>query len=130
MIFSKYEFFLRFIPCKKIKSISLIEREKIITKAEKKVADYLDVFNYTKLFENFEKLKYILLNNNQVLCFDYIKNRKPSDIFKENYNEKIFETIQYFKDKFKEHNFDIYDIKLLENCNNEFKELLTTDNLK
>jgi len=67
----------------------LIKQEKLISSAEDKITEYLDVSNYLNLMENVKKLKSILLNNYQKLSFKYMKNQDPSDLFDENYNEKI-----------------------------------------
>lgn len=58
--FSRFDFIMSFIPCKRIKNHSLIERERLILTAEEKILEYLDVCTYTKFFENFKKLKSIL----------------------------------------------------------------------
>jgi len=121
---SKFEFFLKFFPCKRFKKKTLIEKEILISKAEDKIAEYLDVCSYTSLIENVHKLKIILLNNFQKLSFEHMKNRNPSDLFKENYDDKIFETIQYYKQKIKESNLNEHDKKLLELFSKEFKELI------
>jgi len=84
---SIFEFFYIFFPCKRIKNKSLIEREYLIIKSERLIAKYLDESNYFKLFERFEKLKLIILNNPQAFSFNFIKNRNPSEIFKENYKK-------------------------------------------
>jgi len=122
--FSSYEFFLHFIPCNKLKSKSLIEKEILISKTEEKIAEYLDVCSYTKTIENLEKLKLLLLNNYQKLSFEYFKNRNTSDLLRENYDDKILESIKYFKRKIKESNLDNYDIKLLDNFSKEYAELI------
>jgi len=122
--FSKSEFCLKFIPCKRIKSKSFLERENLIAKAEDKIAEFLDVCSYTRLFENFENLKSILLNPCQKLSFDFIKNRKHDEIFKENYDNRIHQSILYFKKKVKDLTLRENDLYLLDNFNEEFKELI------
>jgi len=121
---SRFEFFLRFLPCKMIKNRSLIEREELISKGEEKIAEYLDVCSYTKLIENFEKLKMILLNNYQKLSFEFLKNRNPSDVFKEDFNSKILETIKYYKQRIEELNLNVTDKNMLEYFGKEFKDLI------
>lgn len=122
--FSRFEFFLKFIPCKRIKNKSLIEREELISKGEDKIAEYLDVCSYTNLIENLEKLKMILLNDYQKLSFEFLKNRNPSDLFKEDFNSKILKTIKYFKQKIEESQLCKTDKYMLENFSREFKDLI------
>jgi len=122
--FSKYEFFLKFFPCKSLKPESLIEKENLITKAELKIAEYLDICNYTNLIENFEKLKLIILNNYQNFSFEFLKNRDPDTLFNDQYTKNTIDTIQYFKHKIKRSNLNFYDKELLENFSNEFKQLI------
>jgi len=121
---SKLEFFFHFLPCKIFKNQSLIQKEHLILRAEDKVAEYLDVCSYTKLIENVHKLKVIFLNKYQKLSFEYLMNRNTTDLFKENYDNKLLETIQYYKQKIKESNLNEYDQKLLDNISKEFKELI------
>jgi len=121
---SRFEFLLKFIPCKRIKSNNLIHKELLILKAEKEITKYLDICSYTNLYENFEKLKLTLLNNYHIVAFENLKNRNTTDIFKENYIDRIIGTVQYFKQKQKESNLNDLDAKLLENLNSEFKELI------
>jgi len=122
---SKLEFFYHFFLCKRFKNQSLIEKELLMFRAEDKIAEYLDVCSYAILIENVEKLKSILLNNYQILLYEYVMNRNSTDIFKENYDNRLLETIQYYKQKIKESNLDEYDQKLLDNLGKEFKELIT-----
>jgi len=110
---SKLEFFFHFFPCKRFKNQSLIEKEKLMLRAEDKIAEYLDVCSYTKLIDKFEKLKSILFNNYQKMSFEYIRNRTTTDLFKENYNNNLLETIKYYKQKIKESILNEYDQKLL-----------------
>jgi len=121
---SKLEFFFHFFPCKRCKNQSLIQKELLILRAEDKVDEYLDVCTYTKLIENVHKLKLILLNNYQKLLFEYLRNRNTSDLFKENYDNKLLETIEYYKEKIKESNLNEYDQKLIYNLSKEFKDLI------
>jgi len=121
---SKCEFCLKLIPCKRIKSKSFIEKENLIAKAEDKIAEILDVCNYIRLFENFEKLKLILMDPSQILSFDYLKNRNADQLFKENYDKRLYESILYFKQKIKDLTLREYDFYLLNNLNQEFKELI------
>jgi len=122
--FSKFEFFLRFFPCKSFKNKSLIEREILISRAEDKINEYLDVCSYTSLIENVHKLKLIILNNYQKLLFEHQKNRNPTELFYENYNNRILETILFYKQKIKDSDLNQYDEKLLENLSKEFVDLI------
>jgi len=121
---SKFEFFMSFIPFKYLKNKSLINKIQLITKAEEKILEYLDVCSYTNLIENFEKLKLILFNNYQNLSLEYLKNRNPSELLKENYNNELLGTVKYFKEKIKESNFNKQDENILKTLNKEFKELI------
>jgi len=80
--------------------------------------------SYTRLFENFEKLKSILLNPCQILSFDYLINRNHNEIFKENYEIRLYESILYFKQKLKDLNLRENDVYLLDNLKQEYKELI------
>jgi len=121
---SKSEFCLKLIPCKRIKSTSLIQRENLIENAEDKISEFLYVCNYTRLFENFENIKSILLNPCQILSFDYLNNRNHDELFKENYENRLYESIIYFKQKIKNLNLRENDLFLLDNFKQEFKELI------
>jgi len=96
-------------------------------RAEEKIAEYLDVCSYSNLYENLEKLKLILLNNYQMFSFEYLKNRNSSDILRENNNDKLLDTVQYFKQKLNESNINESDKNLLENFRKEFAELILTE---
>jgi len=115
-----------FFPCKRCKNDSLIQREILISRAEDKIAEYLDVYNYTNLNENFLKIKSIILNKCQIISFEYLKNQNLKDFFIENYDEKLLELIEYYKQKIKQSNLNEYNQKLLDNFREEFKDLIIT----
>jgi len=129
--FVKYSFvesFLIFLPCKKFKKNTLIEKEILISKAEEKINEYFDICNYAAFFEKIEKLKYILLNEYQALSLDFICQRNSIDLFKENYREKIIETVKYFKENLKNSTCNDIDKKLLKEINIDFMDLINFEN--
>jgi len=121
---SKFEFFMQLFFCNKFKNQSLIHKELLISRAEDKIAEYLDVCSYTNLIEIIQKMKLIFLNSHQKLSIDYLKNRNPSDLFEENHDDKLLETILYYKRKIIDSNLNEQDQKLFENFIKEFKELI------
>jgi len=90
-------FYWHFSLAKDVKMGLWYKGKKYISIAEDKIVEFLDVCNYLNLIENVNKLKFILLNNFQILSFKYLKNQDPANLFDENYNGKLLETIKYFK---------------------------------
>lgn len=77
----------------------LIGKEELFDRAYIKIYEYLDVVNFILFNENFEKLKSLIFDDEQVIYFDFLRGRAKEDIFKENYENKIFSIIMNFKNK-------------------------------
>jgi len=84
--------------CKRFKDDEFLKQEQFYSQAEKKINRYLDVQKLMKLFENFEKLKSLILNKHQINAFDYFKKRDLREIHK-NKEETLLELYKYFKGK-------------------------------
>jgi len=59
-----------------------------------------------------------------MFSFDYLKCRNYDEIFKENYENRLYESILYLKKKLKELNLKENDLYLLDNLIQELKELI------
>lgn len=122
--FSKSEFIKTYLCCNKLKSKSLIDREILFEKATNIIHGYLDVSNFASLYEDFEKLKKIIFNEYQIVCFDFLLGRDITEIFKESYESKVYATVKYFKNKIKQRKVNLYDKKLNNLMYEKFKDLL------
>ena len=122
--FTKAEFIKTFLCCQSFKSGSLKKKEKFFNFTSEKVFSYLDVLNYTRLYEDFEKLKMIIFNKYQNISFNFLKPRNYFEINSENYKEDILETVKYLKNQENEASLNSYDEKFKNLLNDEFKKLL------
>jgi hypothetical protein len=116
------EFAKLFIPIKKIKNQNQLSKEKIFKIAEEKLSQYLDVFHYFDLQEDFKKLKMILLDKNQDILFDFLKKRSIEEVSCEKYFENLYESIINYKEKTIDMNN--IDLRILENLNNKIKKFI------
>jgi len=110
------------ICCDKGKKKNLLEKEQIFHIAEKKIDSYLNVLNYFDFFEDFEKLKNVILNDAQNLAFNFIRKRSQFDLSEPNYSEKIIKSLENFKAN--NNNLSRIDKSLLEKLSDEFIELM------
>lgn len=83
---------------KKFKNTNFLRQEDIHIYAKRKVNGYLNVLKYMKLFENFEKLKSLILNKHQIYAFENSFKRDLTDIYKDK-AESLFELCKYFNRK-------------------------------
>ena len=118
------EFYKTFLCCQNMKSDSLKIKEKLIDFTADKVNSYLDVLNYTRFHEDFEKLKMIIFNKSQQISFNFLRPRKYSEITNENYKKDIFDSVKYLKNQENKGILDSYDEKFINLLNDEFKELI------
>lgn len=119
---SNFELILSLICCTKIKKSALINKEVIFAKAEKRIIEYLNVLNYFDLFEDFEKLKFILLNENQNFSFYFLRKRSLDEISHIGLDEKISKAINYYKAKI--NFFSSIDEKLIDNFSENILKLV------
>jgi len=82
--------------CKRFKYADFLKQQEFYTQGEKKINRYLDVFKLMKFFENFEILKSLILNKQQIFAFDYFKKRDLSELNK-NKVENLQELYKYLK---------------------------------
>jgi len=84
--------------CKSVKHADFIKKEVFYFQAEKKINKYLDAQKLMKLFENFEKLKILLLNRQQINAFDFFKKRDLSEI-NSNKENNLIDLYKYLKEE-------------------------------
>ena len=106
-----------------MKSDSLNKKQILLKFTTDKVYNYLDVLNFTRLYEDFEKLKMIIFNKSENISFNFLRRRTYSEITKENYKNDILDTVKYFKNKENNRNLDSYEEKIRNLLNDEFNEL-------
>ena len=117
--------FLKLIFCGKfIKNKNLKESQKVFDGLKDRINDNLDIVNYIKLFENFHKLKKLLLNPDQNFSFDYLSNRPIDDILKNNLEDNLRSSFKYFNERNNKNLLDSKDKELLNNFDNNFQEFL------
>jgi hypothetical protein len=126
--FNKTEFFKMFLCCAKLKSKELINKEQIFTRAQQKIDKYLDVLNYFDIFEELEKIKKIVFSQKQNVLFDFLKRRTFNEIFEEDVETKLFESVLYYKHFENNLRRNSFDERLLLNINFEIRELIETIN--
>lgn len=123
--FTRCDFFKLFLFCKSFKSKDFRIKEMIFNKAEYTVYGYLDILNFTKFYEDFQKLKSLILNENQVIAFEFLNNRNFEDIINLNFNKQILKTYKYFCLKISDPSLcNSYDKKILNKLNCDFKKTL------
>ena len=115
------EFSKLFIPCNRCKNPEELLKEKIYKIAEDKIYQYLNVFNFFDLQEDFEKLKLILLDKNNNLLFDFIKKRTFEEISGEKYFDDLLESIVYYKEN--KGDVNIIDRKIMKNIDEVLEKL-------
>ena len=116
------EFTKLFIPFNKCKRSEELLKEKIFKFGEDKISQYLNVFNFFDLQEDFEKLRMIILNKFQNSFFDFIKKRTFEEMSGDKYFDDLIESIIHFKGNNKD--YDFVDKRIMENVN-ELLEKLT-----
>jgi len=94
--FSEFGILKFLFCCKRFKYADFLKQQEFYTQGEKKINQYLDVLKLMKLFENFERLKSLILNKQQIFAFDYFKKRDLSEINK-NKVENLQELYKYLK---------------------------------
>jgi len=119
--FSKLEFLNLYFCCQKFKAKDFLKKENIFRNAESKICNYLDIFNFLNLNEDFEKLKMIIFNNYQYTAFGLLRKRTYKEIMTKGNQEKIFNTIKYFRNK--EGNYNDYDFELIKLFSEDFRRL-------
>lgn len=112
---------------------------KLCQKALGCLMKYINIFNFVKSLEDFEKIKSILLNNHQIILFNYFSKQKislsnnNSNISKNSVkiseesshiqNEVFIRDIKnYYNDLNHQHNWSLIDKKLFSDLDEEFKE--------
>ena len=96
--FSKGVIFRLFFCCKRLKSEIQIKKEKLFTTTESKIPIYLDVLNYTKLYEEFEENKSLILDPYQLNVFEFTKSRNISNKLRMDSTKEILESVKTFKE--------------------------------
>ena len=116
------EFFKLLIPFNKCKNKEQFQKEEIFNIAEEKISQYLNVFNFFDLQEDFEKIKLILLDKYQNCFFDFIKKRTFKEISGEKYIETVLESIFYYKEN--KDNIGFIDGRILDNIDSLLKKMM------
>ncbi len=119
--FSRLEYLINFACCEIFKSKRIIEKDKLFNLGLNKIDSYLNVYNYIDLFEDFEKLKSIVFNDDQNFAFNFLKKKSPIQISEPIYADKILKTIEYFKAN--GNNFSFIDKRIKDNLSNTFWNL-------
>lgn len=115
--------------------MKLNEEEKIFHQSHHLYLRDLDYLEIVRKLQDIEKLKHIILNENQLKLFNFLSKpsilidleKKKSDKFlkpiylnkEQNEEEEIKKIIEYFESKKKDGNFTEVDQKLLENLDEE-----------
>jgi len=88
---------IKYLFCgKRFKDENFLNQEKIHIHVERKINGYLNILKLMKLFENFKRLKKLILNNHQICIFENSKKRIWTDIYKDKI-KSLFELSKYFK---------------------------------
>jgi len=120
---SKIEFLQTFFLCRKFKNENLIKKEKLFFEAEKKIYGYLDVINYAMLFEDFEKLKALLLNEHQITAFDFIPNKpKKNELGKQGFLLNVLKSAKYLNSNIKRESENSIDSKMIPQFYKSYKD--------
>lgn len=116
--FKHFEFLKSMFFCKACKSPSLLEREEIFNRIKSKIRKYLDVNNLLYLYEEFEKLKKIMLNDNQITAMQFFKKDEILDVYNE---DRIADCIAYFIERDKSLACDGKDQKIITMMNGWYR---------
>ena len=105
---------------KNLKNPQLKESQKVFDSLADRINDNLDIVNYINLYENFHKLKMVVLNENQNFCLKFLMSRDIEDITNDNYEDNLKNSIDYFKERNRNGTVDNADRMLLSNFNKKF----------
>jgi len=127
--YSKSDFFMTFICCQKLKNPSLIAKETIFNQAQAQIYDDMDIINYISLFERFEKLISILLNEYQAISFNFMQNRSLSGLQTNRISEEsITKVLDYYRCQIKNSGTSLIDDRLIKAFYPSFLQLIQIDN--
>lgn len=71
--FKRLEFLTSIFLCRRCKSQSLVLREEVFNKIRLRIRNYFDVNNFLNLYQEFQKFKNLILNENQSVALRFLK---------------------------------------------------------
>jgi len=128
LIYSKMDLLRSFLCCRKLKNPNFIAKETIFYQAQAQVYDYMDIINYISLFEKFEKLISILLNESQAISFNFMQNRSISELQTNKISEEIIkQVLDYYKRQINDSSTSLIDYRLIKSFYPSFSDLIQKD---
>ena len=112
------------ICCRCVKTQKLLEKEIVFKEFENKIQKYLDILNYTQFIEDFEKIKHVLFNKNQITSLEFSRERNYHEILNIRDEDIVLKSINYFKEKIKNQNLDPLDRKLMGYFSKDYLNLI------
>ena len=109
-----------FENCKE--SIDIKKSQYVFNSLKSRIADNHNVVSYNNMYENFDKLRILLLDERQNFCFDFLRPRQLEDFNNDSQIENLKLSHKYFMNNNK---FDRIDEVLLINFNKKFKRFLS-----
>jgi len=126
--YSKLDFFMTFLCCQNLKNPNLIAKVAIFKQAQAQVYDDMDIVNYISLFEKFEKLISILLNEYQAISFNFMQNRSLSGLQTNRISEEsITKVLDYYRCQIKDSRTSLIDDRLIKSFYPSFSDLIQKD---
>ena len=101
-----------------------MEKEIVFKEFENKIQKYLDILNYTQFIEDFEKIKHVLFNKNQITSLEFSRERNYNEILNIRDEDIVLKSINYFKEKIKNQNLDPLDRKLMGYFSKDYLNLI------